>query len=399
MTRLLGVHIAHGCSSEARVFAGLLAHRDGDVDAHVLCHNWRGDTQTAARFAETGAAVHPMDFGWRSAAPGRPVAQKVGPRLHLLASLRAALTQAREINPDVVYSNQQVWDCLAATRIARALGKPHIVHLHYIVGPWLRRAPLRRLRTCARVLAVSDYIRGEALRHGVLPERVETLRNTVNVPPADPALRDDVRRELGIALDAPLLGIVARLDPDKGQADTLRALAHIAPAFPAARLLLVGSPTPWHPGCEAKLRALAQSLGVSGRVLFLGQRGDVPRLLAALDIFVHPSRRDPCPLALLEASAAGLPVVAYAEGGALEIVQDEMTGLLASPGDEDELAACLAALLRDPVGAAHMGVAGRERMAREFRPEDAGRAFSHAVRQMAAAPSEPAGARAQEVFL
>ena len=382
--RLLGIQIANGFSPEARVFAGLLAHTSPDaVKTQVLHHRWTGDADSLPAFqAASEAKVQALDFGWRSTAANRSLRHKSLSRLRFLAALPRALALARRFQPDVIYSCQQHWDCQAATYVARRLGVPQIIHLHYIVGPWLHKPVLHRLKTCAEVLTVSDFIREEALRHGTPPERVVTVRNAMTVPAsADPAVRGDVRRELGIAPDAPLLGIVARLDPDKGQSDTLQAFARARAGFPAARLLVVGDETPWHPGYADKLKGEAQALGLGGSVLFLGRRADVPRLLAALDIFVHPSRQDPCPLALLEAAAAGLPVAAYAEGGANELIAEGQTGLRSAPGSVAGLSDSLCRLLADPAWAAALGQAGRARVEAEFRPEQAGERFEAAVRQ------------------
>lgn len=381
--RLLGIQIANGYSPEARVFAGLLAHTDPEaVKAQVLHHRWAGDPHSLPAFeAASGAEVQALDFGWRSTAANRSLRHKSLARLRFLAALPRALALARRFQPDVIYSCQQLWDCQAATYVARRLRVPQVIHLHYVVGPWLHRPVLHRLRTCAGVFTVSDFIRAEALRHGTPPERVVTIRNAMTVPaPADPAVRGAVRRELGIAPEAPLLGIVARLDPGKGQSDTLQAFAQARAIFPAARLLVVGDETPWHPGYAETLKREAQALGLGDSVLFLGRRSDVPRLLAALDIFVHPSRQEPFGLALLEASAAGLPAVAYAEGGAIEVIADGRTGLLSAPGSVPGLSDSLCRLLADPAWAAALGQAGRERVRAEFRPEQAGPLFEAALR-------------------
>lgn len=382
--RLLGLQIANGFSPEARVFAGLLAQTDPEaVTARVLHHTWAGDPQSLTAFqAASGAEVQALDFGWRSTAANRSLRHKSLARLRFLAALPRALALARRFQPDVIYSCQQLWDCQAATYIARRLRVPQIIHLHYVVGPWLHKPVLHRLHTCAGVLTVSDFIREEALRHGTPPERVVTIRNAMTVPDAtDPTVRGAVRRELGIAPEAPLLGIVARLDPGKGQSDTLQAFARARASFPAARLLVVGDETPWHPGYADLLKREAQALGLGDSVLFLGRRADVPRLLAALDIFVHPSRQEPFGLALLEASAAGVPVVAYAEGGAMEVIAEGKTGLLSAPGSVPGLSDALCRLLADPTWAAALGQAGRERVRTEFRPEAAGPLFEAAMQQ------------------
>lgn len=393
-TRLLGIQIANGFSSEARVAAGLMGHAErAELTPFVLHHHWDGDRQSAGLFQQASRAeVRTLDFGWRSQSPDRSLPAKVQARVRFLSALPRALTLARQINPDVVYSSQQLWDCQAATYLARKLGRPQVIHLHYVIGPWLHPPVLDRLRTCDHVLAISEFIREEALRHGVAPANVTVLRNTVPTSsPPEPGVREAVRRELGIASDALLLGIIARLDPDKGQSDTLRAFALAARAHPAARLLLAGSETPWHPGYGERLKKEAAELGIAGQTHFLGQRADVPRLMAALDIFVHPSRHEPFGLALAEASAAGLPVIAYAEGGTGEVVQDEVTGLLAAPGDWQALARSAQRLIDDPTRARALGRAGRERIARNFQLGPAAHAFTMLVKQFS--PPTPGDSR------
>jgi glycosyltransferase involved in cell wall biosynthesis len=379
--RVLGIQIANGFSPEARVFAELLACTDPrDVEPHLLFQQLPGDTTSAHRFEEaTGAHVLPVDFGWRSVAAGRSLRERLTGRARFLAALPRALALARRIDPDVIYSCQQLWDCQVATYLARRLRKPQVVHLHYTVGPWLHRPILSRLRSCDHVIAISDFIAQEAERFGVPAERLTTIRNTITVPAAGAGRDEALRRELGLSRSAPVVGIIARLDPEKGQADTLAAFARVLRRYPEARLLVVGDETPWHPGYGAGLRKLAAELEIAHAVQFLGRRDDVPRILSALDVFVHPSRREPCGLAVLEASAAALPVVAYAEGGPREIVEHGLTGLLAAPGDVAELAEQLCVLLGNPMRAREMGAFGRARMRREFRPEEAGQRFAQVL--------------------
>jgi glycosyltransferase involved in cell wall biosynthesis len=386
VVRVLGVQIANGYSSEARVFAGLLAQRTDDCDALVLHHDWHGDRGSATEFQTDGRVrVERVDTGWRPNPAGRRSAvAKVWSRARFLVAQREMVRTARGYDPDVVFSCQQKWDNAAAASIARRLGRPLVVELHYIIGPWLGRSTLRSLLTCDHVITVSDFIRDEALRHGVPPERVTTIRNTMRpFAPAAADARPAVRAELGIAADTPLIGIVARVDPGKGHEDTIAAFARVAAAHPAARLLIVGDGT-----MRTSLEAMAAATGLGDRIQFTGRRPDVPRVLSALDIFIHPSRQDPCPLGVLEAAAAGLPVVAFAEGGIREIVADGETGLLSPPEDVDALAASLQRLLSEPELAQRMGRAGRERIATQFRPEAAGEAFSAVLRQVAGTRSQ-----------
>jgi glycosyltransferase involved in cell wall biosynthesis len=138
---------------------------------------------------------------------------------------------------------------------------------------------------------------------------------------------------------------------------------------------------------RADLQATAVRLQSARRITFTGWRPDVPRLLAALDVFIHPSRFEPFGLAILEAAAAGLPCLAYAEGGPLEIVNHDRTGLLARPGDVDQLSEYLDKLLREPDRARRMGLAAKHRVEREFRPDVAGELLAQVIENVTANPS------------
>ena len=118
------------------------------------------------------------------------------------------------------------------------------------------------------------------------------------------------------------------------------------------------------------------------RIVFEGYRSDYQRLLAALDVFLHPALNDTISLAPLQAAAAGLPVVTYADSGALDTVVHDRTGLLAPPGDR-ALAACMDRLLGDLNAARRMGGAARERIRTEFDPAYRGRRFADLLDRVA----------------
>ncbi|MBC8140120.1 MAG: glycosyltransferase family 4 protein [Armatimonadetes bacterium] len=360
------VQIANGYSPEFRVFDRMSRVSHDALKATVIYNRWNETDGDAPRFAaraaqETQPPMHGVDFGWRSVAAGRSFAQKALPYVRLAASLPTVLHRTRQAKPDVIYSSQQLWDCRVATFLAKRLRVPQVIHLHYHVGKWLHQPVLNRLLACDHVVTVSDFIRREALRHGVAPERVTTILNTADPLTLSPeGSREAVRAELGVAPDAPFWGNISRLDPEKGQEDILRAFARVVREFPEARLLIVGSETPWKPGYRAHLETLAAELKIERQVIFAGFRSDVPRLLAALDGFIHPSFKEPFGLAIAEAAQAGLPIVAYADGGTPELVHHGVTGLLAElSAGHTGLAEAWAALIGDPQTARRMGRAAK----------------------------------------
>lgn len=375
------------------MFARLLGARGGEYRARVLCHSWPGDRDAPARFeADSGADVRRFDFGWRPNADGRRTrTAKAMSWLRLLASLSVLLRTAREFRPDLVYSSQQVWDCLCATWLARRLRRPQIIHLHYTIGPWLRTPVLRSLRRCERVVAVSEFIRRDALANGLRPDRVSTLLNALPVATQEPGAGARVRLELGIPTGAPLVLSASRLALDKGHEEAIAAFEAASRQAQNARMLIAGS-GPLRDLLDRRIRSAA----LGNRVRLLGFRTDVSRLLDACDVFIHPSRSDPCPLAVMEASAAGRPVVAWADGGISEIVEDGVTGLLAPLGDLDALSRDLTQLIATPQRAKEMGRAGRTRIEAHFRPEDAGVAFVGLLRGVLVSAETRSAANANE---
>ena len=389
--RFLGVKIADGFSSEASVFAALLHPDFADLPGaarirfDVLYQTSPGDTQGAERFQDAVSpevVLHSQDFGWRPPLAGRSVGFKVRTHARFYTQLPGALRKVRRLRPDIIYSSQESWDCRVATFLARRLRRPQIIHLHYVIGPWLGTSVLKRLHDCDHVLAVSNFIREEAIRHGVAPDRVTTVYNSVTLPDLNvtPSPANDIRQELGIDASTPLIGMVARIDPQKGQDQAIRAFAEILSEFPDAHLLLVGGALSWHTKYADSLRHLSAVDDLTGRVHLLGHREDVPAILRCLDIFLHPAHNEPFGLAVAEASAAGLPVVGYADGATPELVVSGVTGLLTPHGEGvNGLARSLRILLSDPSIARAMGALGRVRMQVKFSPTGAQESFREAL--------------------
>jgi glycosyltransferase involved in cell wall biosynthesis len=159
----------------------------------------------------------------------------------------------------------------------------------------------------------------------------------------------------------PLLGAVAVLREQKGLDMLVRAVAEVAWQVPDVRLAVAGE------GPErASLEALAEELGIGPRVMLLGNRSDVPDLLAAFDVAVSASWFEGSPLAAMEYMDAALPIVATRVGGMPDLIEDGVHGRLVEAGDAAGLAAAVVQLLRDPDGARAMGERARERRRAEF---------------------------------
>ena len=148
--------------------------------------------------------------------------------------------------------------------------------------------------------------------------------------------------------------VVSNLRPEKGHDVLIDAAPTVLQRFPDAQFELVGGGTE-----HDRLVAMAQTRGVAHAFQFLGHREDVPARLACADIFVLPSRSEAFPNAVLEAMAAGLPIVASAVGGILESIEDDATGLLVTPGDAAQLADRIITLMEKPDLAARLGRTAR----------------------------------------
>jgi len=173
------------------------------------------------------------------------------------------------------------------------------------------------------------------------------------------ARREDIRSALGFAPDQSLILFVSVLRPGKGHEVMLDALPQLRRDVPSARLVIVGSGER-----ERELKAQARQAGDA--VVFLGTRDDVPELLAACDLVVLPSFAETHPVTLIEAAAAGKPVVATRVGGVAEIVDDGVTGILVPPGDPVALAMAAARILKDPTHARALGETARVLSRRRF---------------------------------
>ena len=173
-----------------------------------------------------------------------------------------------------------------------------------------------------------------------------------------------LREELGLPEGAPVVGIIGSLIPLKGHRIFLQMAALITGGCPDVRFLVVGD------GPErGRLEATARGTGLLGKVIFTGVRRDIPELLSLMNVFVLSSHSEAHPLTILEAMAAGKPVVATDVGGNAESVRDGQTGFIVPPNDPRALHEKVAELLGDPALAARMGESGRERVTREFSVE------------------------------
>lgn len=223
-----------------------------------------------------------------------------------------------------------------------------------IVNPMLAWWP-------ARLCAVSADLRRHMITEGFPGRRLEVVYNGIAAGERPrPAQRQAAREALGLAPGALVVGSVGRLDPVKNLPALLRAHARLLAEHPEARLVIVGD----GPDREALL-AEARALNLAETVVFTGYRADVRAVMPAFDVYANSSRYEGVSLTILEAMAAGLPVVATDVGGNPEVVVDHETGRLVA-GHASALAGALVELANHPKRRRVMGAAGRRRVRRHF---------------------------------
>ncbi len=273
--------------------------------------------------------------------------------------LRSAIRRHRSA---IVHSHNLVPNYYCATAL-RLLWRPAVlVNTCHDMGTRLSDTRLQNLyrwslRRTARVAMVAHEVKDRYLAGGYVgEEKACVIANGVQPDRFASSAKErlEARRKVGVTSDAPVIGSVGRLVPVKNHEMLIRAIPELARSFGELRLVLVGGGA-----LESDLRRLAAQLGIEDRVIFAGERGDVASLLPAFDVFALPSHSEGRSISLLEASCAGLPIVATRVGGNPGIVEHGSTGLLVEPGDLPGFRDALAHLLRSRDEATRLGTAAR----------------------------------------
>lgn len=323
------------------------------IRLQVACFEHSDGSPAAEPLRELG--IEPVHFDL----PGRPSA----------AQLRAMRAQIRALRPDVVHTHLGGAD-LVGGLAARTLGVPAVCTIHQIAQRASGARHAKNLvfelgrRFCdARVITVSDSARRAYLElHPGMEGRVVRIYNGVDVE-ALPGSGREVRRELGVGEDELLVGMVSALRTEKAHDVAIEAIGLLSERFPKLRLLIAGQGR-----LGEELASRAAPLG--DRVLLVGRRTDVMAVYDALDVCLHPSRIDAFPTTLIEALAAGTPILASAVGGIPEIVQDGSSGVLIEPPPSAaKVAEALAELLEQPQRRAALAAEGRIVYERRFTAE------------------------------
>ncbi|MBI3804402.1 MAG: glycosyltransferase family 4 protein [Nitrospirae bacterium] len=292
--------------------------------------------------------------------------------------LRAVLSLARLIcqeEVEVVHTHNAVTSWLAwfaGHAWPLVPRRPVLVRTRHLANKSRYRFPYRLLSD--RVVAVSEYLRSYLVEE----LRLSPAKVVVSSPGIDTDLyrtasvERGVHEEFGIPSGVPVIGTVAFLRKEKGQSVLIEAAPAILARFPETRFLLVGSG-----GDEKNLRRQVREEGLEQHFIFTGYRSDIPRLLAAVDLFVAPSLKEALGISILEAMAMEKPVVASGVGGILEVISNRENGLLVPSGNAAALSAALLFLLVHPKRAEQLGRRARRTVEERYN-------LQHAVEQTVA---------------
>ena len=312
--------------------------------------------------------------------------------------VEAVAAHLAAVRADVVHNHMfhaEVIGTQAAWRVAEAgLPRPYIVGTVHSsrIRDDSDRALLRTLTPkMDHLIAVSSSIVRKIEDEGRLGAPVSLIYNGIDLERYDQMLPCcTLREEYGLPAEGPMVGVVARLEPEKGHPTLLEAWPLVLAEYPTATLFVIGEGS----RLEA-LKAQAAAMGIDGSVVFTGRRDDVPEVTKALDVAVLPSYREAQGLTILEAMALSRPVVASNVGGIPEMIEDGVTGLLVPPHDVAALGGAINRLLRDHPLADTLARAGHDLVHERFCVELMARAvetiYDEAVADEAVAEEALAG--------
>ncbi len=356
-TRVVMLIDALGLGGAERLLAIYLQHFDTTrFDLRVCAMQIREGNPIAANIRQLGIPVDLVPL----------------PRLTDPRGLPRLLRYLRRQQTELLHTQLEFADTVGSIA-ARMLKIPTVTTLHTFDAPSKGSRAYWRLQLrwwvlqhfCNRIIAVSEGTRQHHIQMGNLaPNRVITLYNGIdlsNFARCDETERRAKRKILGIPPNARVLITVAVLRKPKGLQYLIKALPTILEAVPDAYYLIVGDGE--H---KDTLKTLAQTYGVTERVIFTGVRNDIPDLLAISDLFVLPTLGEALPTVLAEAMAAQKPIVVSNVGGVPEMVEHGLNGLLVPPAEPASLAEACIQLLQDPDQAQALARAGRKIVEERF---------------------------------
>jgi len=306
--------------------------------------------------------------------------RKKGHNVNLLTAVNSSLNQkAEDFTPLCLKPRMKYLDLLGIWRIRDIIHdlKPEVIHLHCAGDLWLVVPAVDKSRQNTRLIftdhMASVYPKKDLLHrllYGKLkwaivtteegrkkmlascpipPERIKTIYYGIDLDKFHPEIydREKIRSELNLSPETVVIGIIGRIDPQKGQKEFLLATREVVKDFPGSNFLVIGPVEKGYEDYEKELRKIATDTLLNGKVIFTGFRGDIPEILSAIDIFVLASHCEAFGLVLVEAMAMGKAVIGTNAGGVPEIIEHNKNGLLVPPEDWRSLAEALRRLVSD----------------------------------------------------
>lgn len=214
-----------------------------------------------------------------------------------------------------------------------------------------------------RIIVVADYLKRDLINNEKFDEnKISVIYNGIDVLECN--VKSDqtkIRGGLNLDRDVPVIGIVARLDPIKNHKCLIKAMKEVADKLPETVLLIIGDGP-----ISSELKSLVNDLKLAKNVQFLGMRSDIPELMSIINVFVLCSKSEGLSVTILEAMAAGKPIVATRVGGTPELIEHGIHGLLVEPDNQEALSDALIELLTDTSKAIKMGEAAKKKSLENF---------------------------------
>lgn len=283
-------------------------------------------------------------------------------------SLVRAAAFVRKHRIQVIHATDRPRDASYASLLGYLTGAASVVHMHAPPAD-LPRATMWGMRNATAIFAVSEFTRTSLIDMGLSSDKVHTIHNAVDAEYFDPdknvVARPSIRERFGIPVDAPLVGIAARLNPWKGHYELIGAASRLRQAFPNLHVMILGADVPQ---MRQDFQKKALEGGIADRLHFGGYQKDVRPFLREFDLFVHPSYSEPFGLAIAEAMAMRKAVIACNSGGVPEIITDGEDGFLVEERSSDAVAAAMSTLLNNDELCRKLGERARQTVCNRFTP-------------------------------
>ncbi len=273
----------------------------------------------------------------------------------------------KSVKPDLVHANSLAM-CRLLGRVAARINPPTTGHLRDIIK--LSATAVADLNRNQKLVAVSEATRCFHVSQGLDERRIVVVHNGIDLDQFQPRpCTGWLHAELGLNRESLLIACIGQIGLRKGQDILAGAAADIVKRVPTAHFLLIGERTSQKAESiefEQSIRRRFDVAGLADHLHLLGRREDVAKILGEIDLLAHPANQEPFGRVLLEASAAGVPIVATNVGGTSEIVLDGVTGRLIPPKDPIALAEAMIKCLTDKTESQHFRQAARERVVHQF---------------------------------